>query len=187
VTGTVDQGRRSGTRWVRWLCLSLVVASSLVTAGCLTANQGLVSSRLSNGHYLYLQAYSTPCCGVIAVNATADVSNGTSGTLDVTGPVSWQCTGVFEGQPPTGDADASWMDLPGFTVSVDEGPGGGDLDFYAPRGTYRVQLTLTSPSGSISESVIGTSSSTGTAGSFATAGGSYGPDCTQSPAPSPAA
>lgn len=181
-----DQGKPRGTRPRRWLCLAVVVASGLVTAGCLTADQGLVSSTLSNGHDLYLQAYSIPCCGVLAVGANANVPSGTAGTLDVTGPVSWQCTGVFDSHPPLGDPETPWADLPDFTVSVN-GAGWSNLDFYGPGGKYQIRLTLAAPSGSISESVTSTGATTDVSGSFGGADGLPSPDCTQSPAPSPAA
>jgi hypothetical protein len=165
----------------RSVCLAFVVGIALLTVGCGdTLDQDTLSSTLSNGHKLYLLAYYAEPSGEVAVSANADVASGTPGTLEVSGPVSWVCTGEFIAHPPVGDPDAPWKDLPWFTLYA-----GGSYDpavgFWDVGGTYTVRLTLTAPSGSISTSVSG---GTFVQASFiAGAGGSSSPDCAESPNP----
>jgi hypothetical protein len=109
----------------------------------------VVSTSLSNGQSLYLQASYVDGTLQLLALGYADVPPGTSGTLDVSGPVSWECVGVFTAHPADHDPGVqAWQNLPEFTVG-----GYSEQGFYAPTGDYVFRLMLTSPKGSAEASV----------------------------------
>jgi len=114
----------------------LTLAAAVLTAGC--GPTVAVSSTLSNGRSLYLQASFTEGTVSLTAIGAADVPAGTAGTLEILGPVDWSCPGVFTAYPARDYDGLPWANIPLFTVGGDPEQG-----FDGPAGNYRFRLTLT--------------------------------------------
>ena len=124
----------------------------MVISGCgPTANDSDHSSAsMSDGRMIHIQAaYIVGVAGMDAYGY-ADVPDGTVGTLVVGGLGNWRCEGVFRKHAPVGDYQRPWKDLPWFTVG-----NAGTLQFYGPPGNYTFTLSVASPKGSVTKSVLG--------------------------------
>jgi hypothetical protein len=136
-------------RLIRIVAAAMV---AMVVAGCSPADhyrENIVTGTFAGGKLIALNQFvgtGTPS-GVTVIEAYADVSDHTPGTLDISGPQHWRCTGVFRvpSDVPSpglfdGDQDKalrlpSWM-LPGMEAK--------GVGFAGPPGTYQVTIEMPS-------------------------------------------
>jgi len=131
-----------GRKGLPWCGLLSAVAAVLI-AGC--GSTLVTSTSLPNGDNLNLQVSFDDDTVQLVAEGYGTVPTGTAGTLEVSGPDSWTCAGVFTAQTAGDDSGAQET---GFTVG-----GYPEQGFYGPAGTYTFVLTLTSPKASVEASI----------------------------------
>jgi hypothetical protein len=113
--------------------VALVIIASVWACGGPPA--GVSEAQFGGTHKAYLAASYLATVMAMDSYASADVPDGSAGTLRVDGPLSWTCPGVFRVHPPLGTGD--FTDLPLFEVA-----GVRTLQFQGPTGRYTFTLAL---------------------------------------------
>ncbi|TMD04875.1 MAG: hypothetical protein E6J01_11710 [Chloroflexi bacterium] len=151
--------RRTVTRVPARLAVTVAGATvAVVVGGCSPADhyrENIVTGTFDGSKLIALNQYvaaGTPA-GVTVIEAYADVSDQTPGTLDIRGPQHWRCAGVFHvpSDVPSpglfdGDRDTA-LRLPSWVLPGMEAKGVG---FAGPPGTYRVTIEMPSLSANFS-------------------------------------
>jgi hypothetical protein len=81
----------------------LVGAAVLMISGCSSSLDEIwahtVTTRFQKNHGLALNSYFNSHTGTIAITAYVDVSGGTAGEVEITGPRHLRCPGTFNSHP----------------------------------------------------------------------------------------
>jgi len=151
--------RPTVTRVPAHLLVPVAVATvAVVVGGCSPADhyrENIVTGTVDGGKLIALNQFvgtGTPS-GVTVIEAYADVSDQTPGTLDMSGPQHWRCAGVFHvpsdvPSPGLFDGDqGKALRLPSWKLPGMEAKGVG---FAGPPGTYQVTIEVPSLSATFS-------------------------------------
>ena len=112
----------------------------MVIAACdnpVDAYLGQVATSFDNGKRLVMVAGYSLNAQSIGIQAWADVSVGTPGTIVMTGPLHVRCNGTFQPVPPE-------LDNPGNRPTLDVGEGHIGAQFHAPSGNYTAVAAIPS-------------------------------------------
>lgn len=105
------------------------------------AYPGQVTQSFDGGKELVVVAGYSVNAMSTGIQAWADVSVGTGGTIEMTGPLHLRCDGTFQPVPPE-------FNDPGHRPSLDVGEGHIGAQFHSPSGTYTATVAI--PSGKVS-------------------------------------
>jgi hypothetical protein len=122
--------------------LALVLSACDPSAG---THPGQVITTFDGGKKLVLIAEYQSNAAAVGISAWADVTDGTAGILEMTGPLHMRCQGQF--RPP----DPMYQD-PFNLPDLDFGDGGNGASMHAPRGRYTATVTIPAVNASIQKS-----------------------------------
>jgi len=116
-----------------------LAASLCVLLVACDLNTDQASVTFDGNKQLILVAQYTPTAQSSSIGAFADVPVGTTGTLEMTGPMHMHCDGTFQAQTAGG-----MQDFTGNRPGLDLGNGARGVTFAAPQGTYTVVVSIPS-------------------------------------------
>jgi hypothetical protein len=136
----------------RLIRIAAAAMVAMAVAGCSPADyyrESIVTGTFNGGKLIALNQFvgANTTSGVTVIEAYADVSDQTPGTLDISGPQHWRCAGLFHvpSDVPSpglfdGDQDKA-LRLPSLVLTGMEARGVG---FAGPPGTYQVTIEVPS-------------------------------------------
>lgn len=119
--------------------LAASLCSLLVACGPNAGKIDQASVTFEGNKQLILVAQYTPNAESNGIGAFADVPVGTTGTLEMTGPMHMHCDGTFQAQTAGG-----MPDFTGNRPGLDLGNGARGISFAAPPGEYTVLVSIPS-------------------------------------------
>ena len=106
---------------------------------------GQVTQSFDGGKELVVVAGYSRNAMSTGIQAWADVSVGTAGTIEITGPLHVHCDGTFQPVPPE-------FDNPGHRPTLDVGEGHIGAQFHSPSGAYAATVAIPSRKVSLKKS-----------------------------------
>jgi hypothetical protein len=123
----------------RRFCLAASLCSLLVACDPNAVKIDQASVTFDGNKQLILVAQYTPNAQSNSIGAFADVPVGTTGTLEMTGPMHMHCDGTFKAQTA-----GAMPDFTGNRPGLDLGNGARGVSFAAPQGKYTVVVFIPS-------------------------------------------